>query len=202
MSAVASALGALAASAGKIGGDLAFLGSTGIEEIRLAGGGSSAMPHKVNPVRAEAAQSLARMAAHYQAAVTEAAIHTANRDGAAWGLEWLSLRPLCACAAAAVDNVAQAVAGMEPRRDAMEANLAALGAAAYSERLAYTLAQHMPRSAARRAVTEALATEHPRAALRAACPAADLDTAFDPLAAAGAAPAQARAFAASRTPRR
>lgn len=194
----AAAMAALAAAAGRIGGDMAFLAATGIGEIRLAGGGSSAMPHKVNPVRAEAAQSLARLAAHLQAAVAEASIHTTNRDGVAWGLEWLSLRPLCGAAGAAVAAVAEAVVGLRPDREAMRANLDALGPAAYSERLAYILARHMPRSAARRAVTEALAGDAPLAALRAAHPQVPLDDALDPLAAAGTAPAQARAFAATR----
>ncbi|SDY34207.1 lyase family protein [Citreimonas salinaria] len=196
----AAAVAALAAAAGRIGGDLAFLASTGIGEVRLAGGGSSAMPHKVNPVRAEAAQSLARLAAHLQAAVSEASIHTTNRDGVAWGLEWLSLRPLCGASGAAVAAIAEAVEGLRPDRDAMRAHLDALGPAVYSERLAYLLARHMPRSAARRAVTEALASADPLATLRAAHPDMPLDDALDPLVAAGAAPAQARAFAATRHP--
>ncbi|MGR3496873.1 lyase family protein [Citreimonas sp.] len=194
----AAAMATLAAAAGRIGGDMAFLAATGIGEVTLAGGGSSAMPHKVNPVRAEAAQSLARLAAHLQAAVTEASIHTTNRDGVAWGLEWLSLRPLCGAAGAAVSAIAEAVDGLRPNREAMRANLDALGPAAYSERLAYILARHMPRSDARRAVAEALSTDDPVAALRRACPEANLDDASDPLAAAGSAPALARAFATTR----
>ena len=195
---VAEASAGLAAQAGRIGADLAYLAGSGIGEVRLSGGGSSAMPHKVNPVRAEAAQSLARFAAHLLGAVAESAIHVSQRDGAAWGLEWLSLRPLCGASAAALENVQQALAGLETDRDAMLCNLRAAGSGPFSERLSYLLAAHMPRSAARQIVGHALGTADPMSLLMADYPQIDWADAMDPLAAAGHAPQQARAFAASR----
>ncbi|GAA5080817.1 lyase family protein [Roseibacterium beibuensis] len=196
----AAASAAIAMQAGRIGADLALLAATGIAELRLSGGGSSAMPHKVNPVRAEAAQSLARFAAHLQGAVTEAALHVSQRDGAAWGLEWLSLRPLCGASAAALDNIARALDGLQPNRAAMAQNLANAGIGPFSERLSYLLAAQMPRSDARDAMARALATDDPVAALRAAYPELNWTDAMDPLAAAGHAPRLARAFSTSRGP--
>ena len=196
--ALADAVAALAAQCGRIGADLALLAATGITEVRLEGGGSSAMPHKANPVRAEAAVALARHAAHLQGAVTEAAIHPTQRDGAAWGLEWLSLRPLCGAAAAASENVHAAVASLQVDRAAMARTLAAAGIAPYSERLTNLVAETTSRKQARAAVTRALAEPDPEATLRREHPQIDWTRALDPLTAAGNAPAQARAFGATR----
>ena len=49
-------------SLGKIGADIALMAQNEIGEVKLAeGGGSSAMPHKSNPVRAEALVTLSRV---------------------------------------------------------------------------------------------------------------------------------------------
>lgn len=193
-----TAMASLAGQAGRIGGDLAFLASTGINEVKLAGGGSSAMPHKVNPIGAEAAQSLARFCAHLQGALAESALHGAQRDGVAWGLEWLSLRPLCGAGAAAINNIEQAFATLQPNHDAMLANLQAMGPAALSESLTYRLAKSMPRSDARKAVTEALKSGAPIETLQTNHPDLNWESSDDWLAAAGRAPAIAQSFARSR----
>lgn len=193
-----AAVAGLAAQAGRMGADVAFLASSGIGEVRLSGGGSSAMPHKANPVRAEAAQALARHAAHLLGAVTEAAIHGLQRDGAAWGLEWLSLAPLCGASAAALENVAEVVAGLSVEREAIAKNLAAAGSGPFSERLVYLIAAKRSRAEARQAVDRAFTEKDPQAVLREEFPDLDWTAAICPSAAAGSAPGQALAFAASR----
>ena len=61
-------------------------------EIGLAGGGgSSAMPHKANPVLAELLVTLARFNATQVAGIHHALVHEQERSGAAWMLEWMIL---------------------------------------------------------------------------------------------------------------
>ena len=87
-------LAASAGACGKIGQDVALMAQMG--EIRLAGGGeSSAMPHKRNPIRAEALVALARQAAALAGGLQHVMLHEQERSGSAWAMESLMLPPLC-----------------------------------------------------------------------------------------------------------
>ena len=77
---------------GKIGQDAALMALQGIDELRLSGGGgSSAMPHKQNPVAAELLVTLARFNAVQVSGMHQALVHEQERSGAAWSLEWMIL---------------------------------------------------------------------------------------------------------------
>jgi 3-carboxy-cis,cis-muconate cycloisomerase len=77
---------------GKIGQDIALMAQNEIGEIALEGsGGSSAMVHKQNPVRAEVLVSLARFNAVQVSGLHQALVHEQERSGTAWTLEWLIL---------------------------------------------------------------------------------------------------------------
>ena len=87
-------------SLGKIGADVSLLAQAGTE-IRLdGGGGSSAMPHKSNPVGAEMLVTLARFNATLSAGMNEALVHEQERSGAAWTLEWMLLPQMITATAA------------------------------------------------------------------------------------------------------
>jgi 3-carboxy-cis,cis-muconate cycloisomerase len=90
-------LSLLCGSLGKFGADIALMAQNPLGEAGLTGGGgSSAMPHKSNPVRAEVLIALARYAATLLPAMHLALLHEQERSGAAWTLEWLALPQMLA----------------------------------------------------------------------------------------------------------
>ena len=90
-------------SLGKMGQDIVLGAQNEIGEIKLAtGGGSSAMPHKVNPVGAEMLVTLARFNAGLLATMHQGLVHENERSGAAWTLEWMVLPQMCAVTGAAL----------------------------------------------------------------------------------------------------
>ncbi|RYG89143.1 3-carboxy-cis,cis-muconate cycloisomerase [Loktanella sp. IMCC34160] len=92
VAAYAGCLSLITGSLGKIGQDVALMAQQGIDEVTLAaGGGSSAMPHKSNPVLAELLVTLARFNATQLAGMHQALVHEQERSGAAWMLEWMIL---------------------------------------------------------------------------------------------------------------
>lgn len=99
---LASWLSLVTGSLGKMGQDVALAAQSEVGEIRLAsGGGSSAMPHKVNPVGAETLVALARFNATLVSGLHQSLVHENERSGAAWTLEWMLLpQMVVACAAA------------------------------------------------------------------------------------------------------
>jgi 3-carboxy-cis,cis-muconate cycloisomerase len=110
----AACLAHITGSLGKIGQDIALMAQNGSEEIVLsAGGGSSAMAHKSNPVLAELLVTLARYNATQQPALTHALIHEQERSGAAWALEWMVLPPMTAATGRAVTASLDLVTSIE-----------------------------------------------------------------------------------------
>lgn len=96
LSVLSAWLATTAGVAGKFGQDVALMAQNELAEVIVAGaGGSSAMPHKQNPVAAEVLVSLARFAATLDGGFRQALVHEQERSGAAWTLEWLLLPQLC-----------------------------------------------------------------------------------------------------------
>lgn len=87
----ANILSLVTGALGKFGQDIALMAELGAE-IRLSGGGgSSAMPHKQNPVNAETLVTLARFNAVQVSALHQSLVHEQERSGASWMLEWMTL---------------------------------------------------------------------------------------------------------------
>lgn len=88
----AAFLSLLSGTLGKFGQDIVLMAQNEVGEVRLAsGGGSSAMPHKSNPVLAEVLVTLARFNAGLLGTLHQALVHENERSGSAWTLEWLVL---------------------------------------------------------------------------------------------------------------
>ncbi|MXQ10189.1 3-carboxy-cis,cis-muconate cycloisomerase [Microvirga makkahensis] len=106
-------LSLLSGTLGKIGQDLTLMAQNEVGEVRLAsGGGSSAMPHKSNPVQAEVLIALARYNAGLLGTLHQALVHENERSGAAWTLEWLVLPQMVTATAAGLHKAQALVKGM------------------------------------------------------------------------------------------
>ncbi|TPK73418.1 3-carboxy-cis,cis-muconate cycloisomerase [Mesorhizobium sp. B2-4-15] len=103
-------LSLLTGSLGKFGQDIALMAQGGTDIALSGGGGSSAMPHKQNPVKAEALVALAHFNATQLSGMHQALVHEQERSGAAWTLEWLLL-PQMVVATAASLRLAAGLAG-------------------------------------------------------------------------------------------
>lgn len=97
---IANLLSLISGANGKLGQDIALMAQAGDEIVLGGGGGSSAMPHKRNPVSAEVLVALARFNATQLSGMHYALVHEQERSGAAWTLEWMLL-PQMICAAGA-----------------------------------------------------------------------------------------------------
>lgn len=192
---------ALSASLGKMGDDLILLTQSGIEEVALpAGGGSSTMPQKVNPVVPSVLVALARQAVGLNANMQGAVLHRQQRDAGAWIVEWMSLPQLAIGTGKALVLADVLARGITPREARMRAALEGGLGLIHAEALSFELARHMPRPEAQAAVKaltrEARETATPLATLAAReWPHTDWALLLSPEAQMGQAPAEARVFA-------
>ncbi len=141
---------------GKMGQDLILLGKSEIAEVRAgAGGGSSTMPQKSNPVVAETLVALARFNAAQVSAVHQAVLHAEERDGAAWMLEWLALPQMAVATGTALRHAEAAARNLVADADRMRANLDASQGLILAEAATFALARHMARPKAQSLVKSA-----------------------------------------------
>ena len=95
----------LTGSLGKIGQDMALMAQ--MKEVRFEGAGtSSAMPHKSNPIRAEAMVTLARYNSVLVSGMFQCLVHEQERSGSAWALEWMILPQICVATGASLNSAA------------------------------------------------------------------------------------------------
>jgi len=129
--ALAGALQQGASACAKIGLDIVLLAQTEIGEVAdAAGGASSTMPHKRNPVGAVLARACARVV-HANAAILVEGEHEHERAAGAWQAEWTALSESLAHAGGAAVAARTALTDLEIRPDRMRANMTA---DLYSER--------------------------------------------------------------------
>jgi 3-carboxy-cis,cis-muconate cycloisomerase len=194
----------LAGAAGKIARDVSLQMQAEVGEVcEPAGagrGGSSAMPHKRNPVACVAALEAAQRAPHLAAALLAQLAPEHERGLGHWQGQWFTLRDLLSSTASALAAMAEALEGLQVDERAMLANLERTKGLVYSENVSMRLARSLGKQAAH-TLTEKLcanAVREGRTLLEvmradreagAAVGGAELESLFDPQRSLGAAPA-------------
>ncbi len=123
----------VAASAAKIGTDVAQLSQDEVGELQTRPGASSSMPGKRNPIDAIRAIAASRVCGAMAQIVTAAPPHELERGIGSWHAEWFAVPVVFQTAAAAIEAVGASVESIEVDASRMAANV---GAAAEPEVLA------------------------------------------------------------------
>ncbi|MEA2281001.1 MAG: 3-carboxy-cis,cis-muconate cycloisomerase [Solirubrobacteraceae bacterium] len=144
---LAGSLGVVAGAIGKVARDVTLLAQTEVGEVaERAGGGSSAMPHKRNPVAAVAALGCAAQAPGLVATLLAAQVQEHERAAGAWHAEWRPLSALLAATGSAVAWLRACLEGLEVDSARMRANLDATGGRLGAEAVVDALAPALGRS--------------------------------------------------------
>ncbi|SDM28354.1 3-carboxy-cis,cis-muconate cycloisomerase [Geodermatophilus siccatus] len=167
---LAGALGAAAGVVATVAVDVVLLAQTEVAEVAEVGegrGGSSAMPHKRNPVAAVSARACARRAPGLVATLLSAMEQEHERAAGAWHSEWPTLTELLTTVGSAASWLAESLRGLRPDPARMAATAAAAAegplAGALAEALAPTLGKGAAHDAAAAAVREARDSGRPLA---------------------------------------
>jgi len=152
---IAAGLAGAAAATGKIARDVTLLAQTEVAEVRAGSGGSSAMPHKQNPVAAIAVLGCTRQVPGLLATVTACAEQEHQRAAGAWRAEWEPLAGLLGLAGSAAAWTADLLAGLQPDPARMRANLDAACGLPLAEHVAGVLAPALGRLAAHDLIAQA-----------------------------------------------
>ncbi|MGW2706841.1 3-carboxy-cis,cis-muconate cycloisomerase [Streptomyces sp. NPDC001340] len=161
---VADLAGCLAFTAGALGKlavDVLTLSRTEVGEVSEgSGGGSSAMPHKANPVRSTLLAAAARRAPQLAATLYGSLAAEDERPAGAWHAEWEPLRDLLRLVGGAVAHAAELTEGLRVHPAAMRRNLDTTRGLIVSERLSAALAPVLGRARAKELLTELARRAH------------------------------------------
>ncbi|MEE4422788.1 3-carboxy-cis,cis-muconate cycloisomerase [Streptomyces bugieae] len=148
---LAGALAFTAGALGKLAADVLTLSRTEIGELSEgSGGGSSAMPHKANPVRATLIAAAARQVPALAGVLYGALAAEDERPAGAWHAEWQPLRDALRLVGGAARDAAELTGDLRVHPDRMRRNLDATGGLVVSERLVAALTARTGRAEARR----------------------------------------------------
>ncbi|WP_410587160.1 3-carboxy-cis,cis-muconate cycloisomerase [Amycolatopsis sp. lyj-23] len=159
---VADLAGALAFTAGALGKlavDVETLSRTELGEVAEPAadgrGGSSAMPHKRNPVLATLIRSAALQVPVLAAGVTQSMLAEDERSAGVWHAEWQLVRECLRLTGGAAHTAAELARGLTAEPGRMRANLGATHGLIVSERLSAVLAPLLGKAKAKELLGEA-----------------------------------------------
>jgi 3-carboxy-cis,cis-muconate cycloisomerase len=157
IAALAGALGTAGVAIAKPAGDVVLLAQTEVSEVReAAGGGSSTMPHKQNPVAAVSAVACASRVPGLVATLLTAGAHEHERAAGRWHAEWEPLADLLRVTGSGAAWLRTSFAGLEVDAERMAENLGRTGGLLLAEAVTTALTDDLGRLAAHDLVTGAV----------------------------------------------
>lgn len=193
---VATTLGLLVGTLGKIARDVSLLMQTEVGEAfepAVHGrGGSSTMPHKRNPVGCAVVLAAATKVPALVSVMLAAMVQEHERGLGNWHAEWETLPEICMLSAGALEQLTQVIEGLKIDTARMRHNLDATHGLILAEAISAALAPKLGREAAHGLIEEAcrraVGQDKPLRAVLAKdakvgkfLSAADLDRLFDPV---------------------
>jgi 3-carboxy-cis,cis-muconate cycloisomerase len=156
---VATVLGLLAGTLGKIARDVSLLMETEVAEVSEpwteGRGGSSTMPHKRNPVASAIVLAAAARIPGLVSTLLTAMVQEHERGLGGWHAEWETLPEVFFLASAALARVLEIAGGLDVHAARMLANLEQTQGLAMSEAVSIALAADIGRARAHELVEEA-----------------------------------------------
>ena len=156
---VATTLGLLVGTLGKIAHDVSLLMQTEVGEAYepavLGRGGSSTMPHKRNPVGCAVVLAAATKVPALVSVMLVAMMQEHERGLGNWHAEWETLPEICLLSGGALGQVVQVIEGLEIDTVRMRHNLDATHGLILAEAVAAALAPQLGREAAHGLIEEA-----------------------------------------------
>jgi 3-carboxy-cis,cis-muconate cycloisomerase len=159
MAEIATTLGLIVGTLGKMAKDISLLSQTEIAEVfepsEPGRGGSSTMPHKRNPVACAAVLSAAIRVPGLVSTMLAAMPQEHERGLGGWHAEWETLPDIVSLAAGATHTMAEIAPQLDVDAERMGQNLEATRGLIFAEAATMTLAQNMGKHAAHELVEAA-----------------------------------------------
>jgi 3-carboxy-cis,cis-muconate cycloisomerase len=161
LAAVGAWLALLTGALAKMATDVVFLSATEVDEVAEAPaegrGGSSAMPHKRNPVSSTVIIAAHAAASGHVVTLLNAMPAGQQRPAGAWHAEWHALPALFGLASGALREARRIAEGLVVDAKKMRANIDLTGGLIFADAAATALAARLGRAEAHAAVKQAIA---------------------------------------------
>lgn len=155
------ACGVLVGALGKIARDISLMSQAEVAEVAEPSGkgrgGSSAMPHKNNPVGCIVALAAATRTPSLVASYLSAIVQENERAAGGSQAEWPIVTELVQATGAAADSIAEVVEGLNVDPVRMRSNIESTSGAVFAEKAAILLAKYVGKARAQELLEQAVA---------------------------------------------
>jgi 3-carboxy-cis,cis-muconate cycloisomerase len=160
LAALMCALGVMAGSLGKMARDISLLSQNEVAEAAEptaeGRGGSSAMPHKQNPVGCTLALTSAYRVPGLVSTFLSSMVQEHERGIGGWQSEWTTISEIVQATSLATASMAEVAEGLTVNAERMRENIEATHGMIFAERATMLLAQKLSRDVARKIVEQAV----------------------------------------------